>query len=161
MADYGVNLTRSSAYRAIASFKENDSIIGSEVRCLRVVSTIMENEAAGELLTVRSIMERLATLGEKLHKSTIYRVLERLNSSALIQTIRRGRQTYYQWRRGVQQGFLTCVQCNKTIEFKQEDLDERAKALCEDSGYEFQRIELVLRSVCTDCWAVRENANVD
>lgn len=161
MREYGVDLTRSSAYRAIASFKENDSIAGSEVRCLRVVSNIIENVPAGELLTARAILDKAVSLGEKVHKSTIYRVLDRLSSSALIQTTRRGRQTYYEWRRGLQQGFLTCLQCDKTIEFKQEDLNDRAKSLCEDSGFEFQRVELLLHSICADCWGEREAADVD
>jgi len=161
MQEYGVALTRSSAYRAIASFKKNDSITDSEVRCVRVVSKIMETVPEGELVTARDILDRAFALGESLHRSTVYRVLDRLKGSALVRATQRGRQTCYEWQRSQQHGFLTCVQCSRTIEFKQEGLDERAKSLCEDSGYEFQRVELLLRSICTGCWAEKEAGNVD
>lgn len=161
MREYGVNLTRSSAYRAIASFKENDNVAGSDVRCLRVVSSILENVPEGEHLTARQIMDKAAASGENVHRSTVYRVLDRLNASTLIQTTRRGRQSYYEWRRGDQHGHLTCIHCNKTIEFKHQDLDEMAKSVCEKTGYEFQRMEFLLRSVCVDCWTEKEAVNAD
>lgn len=156
----GVKLTRSSAYRHIAKFREGTSLAESEVRCLKVVSGILQGAAIGEHLTARQISERIKATGHKIHRSTIYRVLERLCSSSLVLTMRRGRQTYYEWKREEgHHGHLTCIECGKTIEFHHDDLDEVAKSVCNRTGYEFARIEFLVRSICLECWTIREGVS--
>ena len=157
MKELGLVLTRSSAYRAIASFKENESLADSEVRCLKLVSTILQNAESGDHITARQIMDRAKLMGHNVHRSTIYRVLDRLCASALVLTMRRGRQSFFEWKREDRHhGHLTCIQCGKTIEFHHDDLDEMAKSVCKRTGYEFARIEFLVRSVCFDCWTIRE-----
>lgn len=157
MREHGIKLTRSSAYRAIASYKENSSLAESEVRCLKIVSAILENAEEGDHLTARQIVERAKSMGHSIHRSTIYRVLDRLCSSSLVMTMRRGRQSFYEWKReDGHHGHLTCIECGKTIEFHHDDLDEMAKSVCKRTGYEFARIEFLVRSVCFECWTIRE-----
>lgn len=160
LQDSGFNLTRSSAYRAIAAFREASSLAESEVRCLRIVSSILENAEEGEHLTARQVIERARELGHSVHRSTIYRVLEKLCASNLILSMRRGRQSYYEWKRGdAHHGHLTCIECSKTIEFHHYDLDEMAKAVCKRTGYEFARIEFLVRSICFECWKIKEEVS--
>lgn len=148
----GVELTQVSAYRALRSFRENASIEDSEVRCLRLVSSILQNAPGGAQLSAMSIKQIADGNGERLHKSTIYRVLERLYSNDFVLMFYRSGQKYYEWKRANKHhGHLLCIKCGVDVEFGQDNLDAIAQAVCERTGFEFGHIEFLLRSFCPEC----------
>jgi Fur family ferric uptake transcriptional regulator len=151
--DAGIELTTPSAYRALRSFRESDGKLEqSDTRCLKAVSSILQNAASGEHLTATDILGRALELGLSLHKATVYRVLARLVSIGLVAPMDRGRQKYYEWKREEENhGHLTCVECGQMIEFHQDKLDFIANDICKRLGYQFQGIEFVVRSLCPTC----------
>ncbi|MBX9686106.1 MAG: hypothetical protein K2X27_05360 [Candidatus Obscuribacterales bacterium] len=92
----GISISRVSAYRAMATYKTHKSLAQSEVRCLRIISGILENTAPGELLSARQIEELLIENKQKAHRSTIYRVLERMLGIGLLLQVKKGRKRYFQ-----------------------------------------------------------------
>ncbi len=150
--DHGIELTLISAYRTLRSFRENASVEDSEVRCLRIVSSILQNASAGKHFSAMEIKRRADELGQNLHKSTIYRVLDRLYFSKLVVMMHRAGQKHYEWKRDESHhGHLICIKCDATIEFNQENLDEIALSICSRTGFEFGHMEFVLRSICANC----------
>lgn len=156
-ASAGLNLTRISAYRALKTYKESKSLEETEVRCLRLVSSILQNTESGIHLSVRAISSVLEADGIHLHKSSIYRVLERLNAAGLILIIKHGRQKLYEWKRHESpHGHLSCIKCGQTLEFDLASLTEPAKQACKKAGFEYSHFEFLLRSFCPECRAAPE-----
>jgi Fur family ferric uptake transcriptional regulator len=150
--ELGLELSISSAYRTLAEFEKYKTVENSEVRCLRVVSEVLQSCPAREHLSAKQILERVSGEENSPHVSTIYRVLERLSQVGLISVMRKGRQNYYEWRSEDQpHGHLTCIECGETIEFEQESLDDFARKVCDRVGYEFSYMEFLIRSVCSPC----------
>ncbi|HEY9774342.1 MAG TPA: transcriptional repressor [Planktothrix sp.] len=151
--DQGLDLTLQAAYRTLRAYRDSGGKVeNSATKCLRVVASILQNAATGEHLTAIQIKERAVEQNCSLHQATIYRVLARLITIGLVTALDRGRQKVFEWKRDeAQHGHLTCIGCGKTIEFQQEYLDEIGKQLSARFGYDFARIEFVVRSLCRDC----------
>lgn len=151
--DIGVPLTLIGAYRAIRAFKESGGRLeNAEGRCLRAVAAILQDAGEAEHLSVDDIQRRAAERDLHVHQSTVYRVLNSLASLGLVRTLDKGRQKFYEWKREEEHhGHLTCIMCGKTLEFQQESLDDIAVQVCERFGYDFDRIEFVVRSLCGSC----------
>lgn len=149
----GMPLTLVSAYRAIKAFRVSDGRLeNAEGRCLRAVSSVLQEADDAEHLSVEDIQARIADKNLRVHQSTIYRVLSTLTTLGMVRTLAKGRQKLYEWKRDeTHHGHLTCIICGKTFEFQQDYLDDIAAQVCARFGYEFDRIEYVVRSLCESC----------
>lgn len=151
--DYGIQLGLLAAYRALRAFKQSGGKLeNSDSRCLQIVATILQDAAPGEHLTATQIRERAQGCNYSVHQATVYRVLDRLTAIGLVLAFGKGRQKFYEWRRGEEHhGHLTCIECGNTIEFHQDYLDEIGQQISLRFGYEFNRIEFIVRSICEKC----------
>lgn len=149
----GLQLTMLSAYRALRTFKQSGGKLeNSETRCLKAVASVLQDAAPGEHLTAVQIRKMAIERGLFLHQTTVYRVLARLRTIGLVSAIDKGRQKLYEWTREEDShGHLTCIQCGKTIEFHQDYLDDIGKQISTRLGYDFSRIEFIVRSLCDHC----------
>lgn len=149
----GLQLTLLSAYRTLRAFRDSKGKLEqSETRCLKEVSSILQDADPGEHLTAGQILERANDRNLSLHLATIYRVLARLSTLGLVLAIDRGRQKLYEWKReDSHHGHLTCIRCGKTIEFHQDYLDELGRQISNRFGYNFARMEFIVRSLCAMC----------
>jgi Fur family ferric uptake transcriptional regulator len=149
----GVQLTVLAAYRALRTYRESGGKLEkSETRCLGVVASILQNAVPGEHLTATQIRKRASERNFSLHQATVYRVLAQLTTLGFVLAIDKGRQNFYEWKREEEHhGHLTCIECGKTIEFHQEYLDDVGKQVCARLGYNFARIEFIVRSLCERC----------
>ncbi len=154
--EFGIVLTMIASYRALRGFKSSGGRLeNSETRCLRVVSEILQEGARGEHMTAGEIKRRASRRSVSIHPATIYRVLEKLRASGLIIAIVGQKQKLYEWRRdGEQHGYLSCVTCARTVEFRQDQLEQIGKQLCMQAGYQFLYVDFVLRSRCQACRAL-------
>lgn len=149
----GVQLTLLAAYRSLRTYRESGGKLeNSETRCLGVVASILQNAVPGEHLTATQIKERASERNFSLHQATVYRVLAQLTTLGFVMAIDKGRQKFYEWKREEEHhGHLTCIDCGKTIEFHQDYLDDVGKQVCSRLGYDFARIEFIVRSLCERC----------
>jgi Fur family transcriptional regulator, ferric uptake regulator len=149
----GLELTLQGAYRALRAFRQSGGKVeNSSTKALRAIASILQNAAPGEHLTALQIKERALAQGHAVHQATIYRVLSRLSTLGLVSTLDRGRKKVFEWKgEDEQHGHLTCIGCGQTIEFHQEYLDDIGKQLSTRYGYDFARIEFVVRSLCREC----------
>lgn len=149
----GIKLTLLGAYRTLRTFAASaGQLENSESRCVKTVSAILKDAAPGEHLTAVQIKERAEEQGLSLHQATVYRVLARLSAIGLVLAIDKGRQKLYEWKREEgHHGHLSCIKCGKTIEFYQDYLDELGRQVSLHHGYDFARIEFIVRSICATC----------
>jgi Fe2+ or Zn2+ uptake regulation protein len=149
----GLQLTLLAAYRALRTYRQSGGKLeNSETRCLRAVSAILQDAAPGEHLTAVQIKNRASERHLSLHQATVYRVLAQLSAIGLVLAIDKGRQKFYEWKREEEHhGHLTCIECGETIEFHQDYLDDVGKQVCLRLGYDFARIEFIVRSLCERC----------
>lgn len=149
----GVSLTSIAAYRALKTYRESGGKLEmSDNRCIRLVSAILQEAEHGEHLSAKQITEIACRRGLNLHQASVYRSLTSLRSVGLVLSLNKGGQRFYEWRReDIHHGHLTCIECGKTIEFYQDYLDDVGRQICARMGYEFDRIEFIVRSQCQDC----------
>jgi Fur family ferric uptake transcriptional regulator len=149
----GIKLPPLAAYRALRAFRQSGGKLEeSDTRCFQLVSAILKEADPGEHLTAAEIKQRALDRNTKLHQATVYRVLLRLVAVGLVLAIDTGRQKGYEWKRDADHhGHLTCIECGKTIEFHQEQLDFLGRQVSSRLGYDFSRIEFVVRSLCDYC----------
>lgn len=152
-AEAGLPLTLISAYRAIKAFKLSGGRLEvAEGRCLRTVAAILQDAEEAEHLSVEEIHERAAQRDVRVHQSTVYRVLNTLTMLGMVRTLDKGRQKFYEWKRDdTHHGHLTCIMCGKTLEFQENIVEQVAAQVCDRLGYDFDRIEYVVRSLCDAC----------
>jgi Fur family ferric uptake transcriptional regulator len=151
--EMGIDLTSLAAYRTLTAFRKScGKLEDSETRCLKVVAAILQEAQPDDHLTAIEIKKRALERRVSLHQSTIYRVLNRLESIGMITSIDACRQKLFVWRRQDRMhGHLTCIACGKTVEFEQEKLEEIGKEVSSLHGFDFSRIEFTLRSLCRQC----------
>lgn len=149
----GISLTLIGAYRALKTFRDHDGRLEeSEGEPFRVVSRILRDLPAGSHLPSSQIISLVRSGGFSFHQATIYRVLASLRASGLVQVVGRGRKRAYEWKRTAEgHGHLKCIGCGGTIEFSQEHLENPARKVCAELGYELDHIEFVVHSRCTTC----------
>jgi Fur family ferric uptake transcriptional regulator len=149
----GVNLTSIAAYRALKSYRDcGGKLEMSDNRCMRLVSAILQEAEHGVHLSAKQIAEIAGLRGLNVHQASVYRSLLSLRSVGLVLSLNKGGQRFYEWRREeIHHGHLTCIECGKTIEFYQDYLDDVGRQICARMGYEFDRIEFIVRSQCQDC----------
>jgi Fur family transcriptional regulator, ferric uptake regulator len=153
----GIRLSLASAYRLLQRYNDTaGNIEQTETRYTKLIAAVLQAAEEGDHLSVVEIKARVAALNHSLDRSTIYRVLAKLGSLGCVQTIDRGRVKVYEWRRDrPQHGHLTCVECGMTIEFVQDYLYEVCREIAAKRGYDFSGIELLIRSICERCLALR------
>lgn len=149
----GINLSLIGAYRVLRAYRQTGGRIeDSDTDCLRQVVSILQAAASGEHLCAGDIEARARLLGSDVHRATIYRILGRLEATGLVQSLARGRQKFYEWKRDDgNHGHLTCIECGKTAEFAHRALDAFGQQVCARLGYEFTGMEFTVRSLCGSC----------
>jgi Fur family ferric uptake transcriptional regulator len=100
----------------------------------------------------KSAAELTATLSQ-FPRSTIYRTLEALENSGLIKS------SMIKWVRLYELGdklaphhhHLTCIKCQRMIDFDSSKLEKRLDLIANDYNYDLVSHVVELRGVCSDC----------
>lgn len=149
----GLKLSLVSAYRHLRLYRlSGGRVEDTDTRCLRLIVGILQAAPAGDHVSAGEIEARARLQAQDVHRATIYRVLSRLESTGLVQSLARGRQKFYEWKReDSNHGHLTCMECGKTAEFGHQALDAFGQQICARLGYEFTGMEFTIRSLCGSC----------
>lgn len=84
--------------------------------------------------------------------ATVYRVLSQFESAGLLirHHFEEG-QAIFELNRGGHHDHLVCVKCGKIMEFNDEVIEERQRAIASRQGFEIQDHSLVLYVDCRKC----------
>ena len=92
--------------------------------------------------------------GERISLSTVYRTLRLLVSMGLLRELEltEGRK-HYELSLPSQEHHhhLICIQCRKTIEFQEKDIDRIGQSQANSSGYHVLDCQLMLYGICPNC----------
>lgn len=158
----GIKLSRTAAYRLMSSYKKDQNPENSEARAMQIVAKILQNTPENTHLSAKNIQLEALAVDSSLHRSTIYRILEKLSSAGLVITTKHGRNKLYEWKRSkCTHGHLSCISCGKTTEFALDNLLESAKQACRQADFQYSHFEFLLRSYCQDCTRLRDRQSAD
>ena len=109
--------------------------------------------ASSEHLSVEELENLLRERGERIGKATIYRTLEMLVKSGLVQEhdFGEGFKRYEAARDIPHHEHMVCNVCGRVTEFRDERLERMTMLISEAHGFARQRHRLVIHGTCADC----------
>jgi Fur family ferric uptake transcriptional regulator len=105
-------------------------------------------------LSVEEIEQRLRQDEERIGKATIYRTLDLLVKSKLVEEhdFGEGFKRYeHRLSRQPVHEHLICLECGTVLEFRSEELERIEQRVLEDHGFEPSRHRLEIYGLCRDC----------
>jgi Fur family ferric uptake transcriptional regulator len=105
-------------------------------------------------LSVEEIEQRLRQGEERIGKATIYRTLDLLVKSKLVEEhdFGEGFKRYeHRLSRQPVHEHLICLECGTVIEFRSEEVERIEQRVLEDHGFEPSRHRLEIYGLCRDC----------
>ncbi|HEV2427777.1 MAG TPA: Fur family transcriptional regulator [Acidimicrobiales bacterium] len=106
-------------------------------------------------LTADEVTQRVQARAPEVSPSTVYRVLEELESLGLVVHAHLGRSAAVYHLAGPVHGHLVCERCGATIEVPARDFDPLAGSLQRSYGFTLDRHHVALSGLCRDCRAAR------
>jgi Fur family transcriptional regulator, ferric uptake regulator len=103
-------------------------------------------------LSAEDVYKLLLQRGEEIGLATIYRVLTQFEGAGLVSRHHfEGGQSVFELNRGGHHDHLVCVKCGKVVEFLDEDIEERQRAIAREQGFALEDHSLVIYGLCADC----------
>ncbi len=103
-------------------------------------------------LSAEEIYKTLLEKGEEIGLATVYRVLTQFEGAGLVRRHHfEGGQSVFELDQGRHHDHLVCVRCGKVVEFLDETIEERQRAIAEERGFVLEEHSLVIYGVCADC----------
>lgn len=107
-------------------------------------------------LTADEVTQRVQARSPEVSPSTVYRVLEELESLGLAVHAHLGRSAAVYHLAGPLHGHLVCERCGATIEVPSRDFDPLAGGLLKTYGFALDRHHVALSGLCRACRAARD-----
>ena len=102
-------------------------------------------------VTAEDVYRELMGSGEEIGLATVYRVLTQFEAAGLVKRHHfEGGQSVFELDEGGHHDHLLCVTCGKVVEFYDEVIEERQKAVAEDMGFTLRDHSMILYGVCSD-----------
>ena len=93
-------------------------------------------------------------MGEEIGLATVYRVLTQFEGAGLVSRLNiDGGHAVFELEDGAHHDHLFCVKCNRIIEFYDEVIEERQRAIAKANGFEMTDHSLYIYGICNreDC----------
>jgi len=117
------------------------------VKILDILETSVQRHLSAE-----DVYKALLNRGEEIGLATVYRVLTQFEGAGLVCRHHfEGGQSVFELDRGGHHDHLVCVKCGKVVEFLEEAIEERQKAIAEHHGFTLEDHSLVIYGVCPNC----------
>lgn len=117
------------------------------VKILNILKTSVRRHLSAE-----DVYKSLLSNGEDTGLATVYRVLTQFERAGLVCRHHfEGGQSVFELDRGGHHDHLVCVKCGKVVEFLEEAIEERQKAIAEQHGFSLKDHSLVIYGVCPGC----------
>ena len=103
-------------------------------------------------LSAEDVYKKLLEKGEEIGLATVYRVLAQFEGAGLVCRHHfEGGQSVFELNRGGHHDHLVCVKCGKVVEFLEEAIEERQRAIAREHGFILEDHALVIYGLCSDC----------
>ncbi len=112
--------------------------------------------SSSEHLSVEELEARLRARGEKIGKATIYRTLEMLVRSGLVEEYDFGegfKRYKHLFGQTLVREHLICTECGKVEEVETPDLSQLQEGLARERGFQAARHRLEMYGICAECQA--------
>ncbi|WPL18529.1 Ferric uptake regulation protein [Thiorhodovibrio winogradskyi] len=117
------------------------------VKILSILQTTQQRHLSAE-----DVYKELLAAGEDIGLATVYRVLTQFESAGLL--VRHhfeGGQSVFELNRGSHHDHLVCLKCGLILEFVEEVIEERQRAIAEQKGFKIEDHSLVIYGICPNC----------
>lgn len=103
-------------------------------------------------LSAEDVYKELLAAGEDIGLATVYRVLTQFEAAGLVCRHHfEGGQSVFELNRGGHHDHLVCIKCGLILEFVEEVIEERQRAIAEQKGFHIEDHSLVIYGICPDC----------
>jgi Fur family ferric uptake transcriptional regulator len=125
------------------------------VKILSILQTTKQRHLSAE-----DVYKELLAAGEDIGLATVYRVLTQFESAGiLVRHHFEGGQSVFELNRGGHHDHLVCVKCGQILEFVEELIEERQRAIAEQKGFKIEDHSLVIYGICPKCQGHHESQN--
>lgn len=102
-------------------------------------------------LGAEEIYRRLLEVGQSIGIATVYRVLSQFESAGLVTRHQfDGNTSVYELNHGNHHDHLICTDCERIVEFVNDDIERLQRQVAERRGFKLQNHMLYLFAHCTD-----------
>lgn len=103
-------------------------------------------------LSAEDVYKELLAAGEEIGLATVYRVLTQFEGAGLVCRHHfEGSQSVFELNRGSHHDHLVCVKCGKVVEFVEDVIEERQRAIAAQHGFTIEDHSLVIYGICPNC----------
>lgn len=102
------------------------------------------------------LVNDLHVAGRKVSRATVYRTLRLLVEAGLLRELRLTNRTAYEHDYGYpSHDHLHCTECNKVIEFTNEEVRRVSESVSRERGFQANGHRFIITGVCSDCLRAR------
>lgn len=95
----------------------------------------------------------------KVSRPTVYRTLAELVEAGVLRKMTLGSRAVYEHDYGYpQHDHLHCTECNKLIEFQNDEVATIRDAVGRQHGFRVNGHRLIITGICQECWQARQRA---
>ena len=110
-------------------------------------------QEAEKHLTAQEIHDRVRARLPGLAYATVYNALGYLQQAGLVQVINLGSGAALYDKNVARHDHLVCRQCGKVLDYSFPDLEQALEHVRRTTGFQVQKVEVMLTGVCPDCQA--------
>jgi Fur family ferric uptake transcriptional regulator len=124
---------------------------GLKVTLPRVKILQLLEDSRKRHVSAEDVYRMLLDKGEEIGLATVYRVLTQFESAGLVCRHHfEGGQSVFELNRGGHHDHIVCLKCGKVVEFVDEVIEERQRAIAEKNGFAIHDHALVIYGICGD-----------
>jgi len=119
------------------------------VKILEILETSNDRHLSAE-----DVYKQLLKNDSDIGLATVYRVLTQFETAGLVNRHHfEGGHSVFELSQGGHHDHLVCVKCGRVVEFFDEVIEQRQKAIAKDNGFQMQDHSLIIYGVCNqgDC----------
>lgn len=102
-------------------------------------------------VSAEDVYKMLLEKGEEIGLATVYRVLTQFEAAGLVCRHHfEGGQSVFEMNRGAHHDHIVCVKCGKVVEFVDEVIEDRQRAIAKRNGFTMEDHALVIYGICSE-----------
>ncbi len=121
------------------------------MKILEILETGGEDQGARHL-RAEDVYRILLSRGEVVGLATVYRVLTQFEAAGLVSRHNfEGGHALFELDRGAHHDHLVCIKCGQVVEFLDEAIEERQRAIAAEHGFTLEDHTLNIHGLCPNC----------
>lgn len=123
------------------------------MKILEILESSDEDQGSRHL-RAEDVYRILLSRGEVVGLATVYRVLTQFEAAGLVSRQNfEGGQAFFELDRGAHHDHLVCIRCGQVVEFLDEAIEERQRAIAVEHGFTLEAHTLNIQGLCPNCQA--------